>query len=215
MGKPIMRQKLHTEILSKKQREVLQSTGSLMSSWKGYLCGGTALGLYLGHRRSIDLDWFTPKTIEPHEIHEGMIGLGSPVFTNQNTTGTYLGVINDVKVSIFRYKYPLLRPIQKIEETPIASLEDIAAMKLLAICQRSKKRDYVDIAALIDSHKISLTKMLDAFKRKYPSGDMGSVLRAITYFEDVDKDPMPAMLKPMSWKNVKKTIQKAVNELKF
>jgi predicted nucleotidyltransferase component of viral defense system len=89
----------------------------------------------------------------------------------------------------------------------VASLRDIGAMKLVAISQRSTMRDYVDLHAI--TKKIPLREITTAWKKKYPLADLGTPLRALTYFQDVDSDEkqkMPAMLNGVTWDQVKQEL---------
>jgi hypothetical protein len=91
-----------------------------------------------------------------------------------------------------------------IEGCELASLRDIAAMKMTAIVQRATKRDYVDLNALFKSRRVSLGDAISAMKKKFPGVDPSLALRALTYFPDVEKQPMPAMLVNTSWEEVKR-----------
>jgi hypothetical protein len=83
-------------------------------------------------------------------------------------------------------------------------------MKLAAITGRARKRDYVDIHAMITDGDTSLDQMFEGWRRKYPGKDPGVPLRALTYFKDVEKDPMPQMLSKTTWDDVKKGLVRAV-----
>ena len=88
----------------------------------------------------------------------------------------------------------------------IASLDDLAAMKLLAVDQRGAKRDFVDIHALA-AHARPLAEMLELFRRKFAVEDVSRVLYSLTYFEDAEGDPMPRMLNNIAWEEVKADIR--------
>jgi hypothetical protein len=85
----------------------------------------------------------------------------------------------------------------------LASLKDIAAMKMTAIVQRATKRDYVDLHAIFKNGSVSLGDAVFAMQRKFPGVDPSLALRALTYFKDVDQQPMPEMLAKTSWDEVK------------
>jgi hypothetical protein len=76
----------------------------------------------------------------------------------------------------------------------LASLKDIAAMKMTAIVQRATRRDYVDLHAIFCTRSIGLGDAVSAMKQKFPGVDPSLALLALTYFNDVDKQPMPKML---------------------
>ncbi len=93
-----------------------------------------------------------------------------------------------------------------VEGCELASLKDIAAMKMTAIVQRATKRDYVDLNALFKSRRVSLGDAISTMKKKFPGLDPSLALRALTYFRDVEQQPMPAMLVNTSWEEVKRAL---------
>lgn len=77
-------------------------------------------------------------------------------------------------------------------------------MKLAAITNRGSKKDFIDIAFLIE--KLGLDQMMDYYRQKYPDGLDMMVVRSLVYFEDADTQADPVMLLPYHWENVKKVI---------
>jgi hypothetical protein len=193
-------------VLTREQQTVLASSIPLAHRWDAYLAGGMALALHLGHRRSADFDWFTPKTLAPAEVLKDLRSLAIPLHVRQNDDGTFLGQVGGVDYSVFRYPYPLVEPPVRIAGAAVASLTDIAAMKMTAIAQRATKRDYVDLHAIFHSHRLGLRDVVFAMQQKYPRYDPAHSLRALTYFRDVDPQPMPVMLTPTSWDEIKRDL---------
>jgi len=193
-------------VLTREQATVLAASAPLAQRWDAYLAGGMALALHLGHRRSADFDWFTPKTLPPADVLKDLQSLQMPVQVRQNDAGTFLGQVGGVDFSVFRYPYPLVERPGHVAGAPIASVPDIAAMKMTAIAQRATKRDYVDLHAIFQSRRLGLREVLFAMQHKYPGYDPTHSLRALTYFRDVDAQPMPAMLTPTSWDHIKRDL---------
>ena len=187
---------VHLGTLPKQQQAVLRACAAPTARWGAYLAGGTALALQLGHRRSDDLDWFTHETLKPDELLADIAALGFAVAVSQNDLGTFLGVVGDVKFSVFRYRYRMVeRPTVLtggFAGCRLAGFHDLAAMKLAAIMGRATKRDYVDLHALLTTGEMSLVAMLEAFSSKYPEADTRPALRALVYFADVEKQRMPS-----------------------
>jgi predicted nucleotidyltransferase component of viral defense system len=98
-----------------------------------------------------------------------------------------------------------------LNHAPLAHLEDIAAMKLEAITNRGSRKDFIDVAVLLE--RFSLKQMLGWYHKKYPKGLTLHVLRSLAYFEDAEKTDMPFMLKPLTWKVAKERISDAVREV--
>jgi nucleotidyltransferase AbiEii toxin of type IV toxin-antitoxin system len=197
---------LHREILTPEQETVLAATSTISHGWGAYLAGGVGLALQLGHRRSIDFDWFTPKTLPPSDLLKDVQSLGLPLQIRQNDEGTFLGQVNGVDFSVFRYRYSLVERPVAFEGCGVASLKDIAAMKMTAVVQRATKRDYVDLHALFKSGRVDLADAVSAMKKKFPGVDPSLALRALTYFKDVEQQPMPAMLTKTTWGDVQRDL---------
>jgi hypothetical protein len=196
--------KLHPEVLVAGQKLVLSGSASIAQKWGAYLAGGAGIALQLGHRRSADFDWFTHQTVPPAELLRDVKSLGLPVEVRQNDEGTFLGAVAGLDYSVFRYRYPLVAPVVSFQGCQLASLKDIAAMKMTAIVQRAVKRDYVDLHALFELGKLPLREVVTTMERKYQGVDPSLSLHAMTHFKDVDKQPMPDMLMKISWGDVKR-----------
>lgn len=197
------------------QKRVLRQLGSLMTQWGFYLGGGTALALHLGHRHSVDFDWFTEEQIaDPLRLAQDMRDAGVAFITSRIERGTLHGFISGTRVSFLEYRYPLLKPPLSWTAfaCALAAPDDLACMKLAALAQRGSKKDFVDIYALGLRYK-PLSEMLRLYRQKYSVKDTVHVLYGLTYFHDADKERMPRMLWESSWRTVKRTIQRSVREV--
>jgi hypothetical protein len=187
----------------------------MMKQWQFYLGGGTGIALCLGHRHSIDLDWFSGKRIaDPLRLAQDIRDKGSPFVTGQIDRGTLHGTISGIRISFLEYRYPLLKPPISYSDylCQIASLEDLACMKLSAIAQRGSKKDFLDVYALGLRH-LSLKNMLQLYRKKYSVQDTTHILYSLSFFDDADKERMPKMYWDVDWRTVKKTIQGWVREM--
>jgi len=111
-----------------------------------YLAGGTALALLIGHRESIDFDWFAPAPFNPEQIESSLSQLGQLMITEAKPN-TFHGIFNGVQVTWLHYPRPLLNDLIVSAEMPqfkMASLLDIGVMKLIAASQRGAKKDFID-----------------------------------------------------------------------
>jgi hypothetical protein len=141
--------RLHREALGRSQRSLLPRLAPLARQQGFYLAGGTALALQLGHRRSVDFDWFREDPIgDPLRLAADLRAAGLRFETDRVEKGTLHGRASGVRVSFLEYGYPLLKPLREVEGLRLAALEDIAAMKLAAVAQRGSKKDFVDVFAL-------------------------------------------------------------------
>jgi predicted nucleotidyltransferase component of viral defense system len=177
------------------------------------LVGGTALALHLGHRRSVDLDFFSHDhgRIVWAELIGGMVGAGFSVTPMQQSNLICVLDINGVKVDVVNYPYGWIDDPVEDEGIRLAGIKDIVAMKLAAITNCGTKKDFVDVYRLLSDYP--LAAQIQLHEQKYSSGSVYNVLRSLVYFEDAESDPMPELFVPMNWSVIKKTLRKAVTSL--
>lgn len=172
------------ELLIDLQKEPLLSTFNLV--------GGTALALHLGHRKSIDLDFFTSESFDLEEV-KMMLIKKYDFKVSYSRSQTLKGFINGVKVDFIKFDYPHLHNCDIIDEVRIESVPDIIAMKLLSITDNgSRIKDFIDIAYL--SSWFSLEEMLQFFIRKITNSNIMMPIKALTYFDDIDFNESIVML---------------------
>jgi len=178
-----------------------------------YLAGGSGLSLYLGHRISVDFDFFTPQNFNQEMLATALSQSGQFTTTSINPD-TLLGVFDETKFSIFRYQYPLLFPTNDCQGIQVADKRDIAAMKIAAVMDRGTKKDFIDLYFL-EKDGITLTDSLKLYNRKYGSlaSNAYSILKSLTYFVDAEESEMPRMVVPVVWDAVKKYFQEATKKL--
>ena len=171
-----------------------------------YLAGGTACSLQLGHRISLDLDFFTDQEFSADSVLNQLSKLRG-FKMDRVEKWTILGSFPKVKFSYFYYKYPLIKKGSIFTKINLASLEDIAAMKIAAICDRGTKRDFIDLYFL--AKEFTLEQMLKFYDQKYGklSNNLVHILRSLSYFIDADLQESPKMLLPVSWEEVKEFFQ--------
>lgn len=196
----------HPEILTRKQERVLAQIGPLLSRWGFYLAGGTAVALHMGHRRSVDFDWFTAARFAPLELAQELRDHGIAFVTEAEATGTLHGRVRGIPVSLLRHNYPLLARTQTSGKIRVASRADLAAMKLSAIAQRGAKKGFVDIYALAREED-SLRKMVRWYRKKYAVENIVHLIRSLGYFDDAEPERMPRMLWKVNWQTTRSAIQ--------
>ncbi|WP_374688109.1 nucleotidyl transferase AbiEii/AbiGii toxin family protein [Promineifilum sp.] len=181
-----------------------------------YLAGGTALALQIGHRLSTDLDWFSYKqtllALEREEIVRTLSTDGQFQIVSEQDGMIYSRLIG-TDVSFIFQQHPLLRETVHYKGAQLASPIDIGLMKLAAINSRGARRDFVDIYCL--RHIISLEELLTLAPQKYANRPdfLSIAIRALTYFEDAEQQPMPQMYVEASWESVKAYCQTAARKL--
>lgn len=174
------------------------------------LAGGTSLALQIGHRKSIDLDLFGTFETEPDEILDILNSIGSLTII-RNMRNIHVFMINGIKVDIINYSYPWLHQANKADDLRLASIEDIAAMKLAAIAGRGARKDFIDIHFLL--RQFSLQEMLDLYTAKYADGSVFMILKSLIYFDDAENDPEPFMFETIDWNLIKSELRDEVTKL--
>ncbi len=174
------------------------------SNW--YLAGGTALTLQVGHRKSVDLDFFTPDKDFDNDELLGHFPDGMDWKTDINRKNTIYGELFGAKVSFIAYPFFISAEKPFIYGSiKILKPADIAVMKIIAISQRGKKRDFFDLYWFMHNGE-SLEATIRKLKSQYPSvaHDYHHILKSLVYFEDAEKDPTPELnFKVTSWNEVK------------
>ncbi len=183
---------MHLEILDDKRRALLPLFSALKSRY--YLAGGTALALQIGHRDSIDFDFFSPTSFDTSilftECEQIFTGYTLTKTQDERDTLSFL-IDNTVSVSFLGYPYPLVESLVEAKEFNLASLTDIGCMKFGALSSRSVLKDYVDIFFILKS--LSLRSLLDAAANKLPTLDRNLILKSLVYFDDVTKEQIRFM----------------------
>ncbi len=203
---------MYSETINSKTKCVLEKIRGSLLVRDFYLAGGTGLALQLGHRQSIDLDWFSEQNFSNEKIKNNLALLGSFKLLGEEK-GTIHGTLDEIRVSFFYYGYKLLFPLIKFGNIDLADERDIAAMKIDAISSRGSKKDFIDLYFL--SEKYSLTELIDFFEKKYKGIEYNKlhILKSLSYFDDAESEPMPIMVKEIEWEKIKDRIRVEVKKL--
>ncbi|MBI5652877.1 MAG: nucleotidyl transferase AbiEii/AbiGii toxin family protein [Chloroflexi bacterium] len=195
----------HWETIDVPMRDVLRVIGQHDFASRFYLAGGTALALQLGHRRSIDLDFFSES--DPvgqntqQEILRALQNLSPLVVEKAN--GNFVLTIQNVLVGFFGYGAPLIAPMRQLDQIALASLADIGLMKLDALITRGSRKDFYDVffiareIPLIELFKLSQTKY--KWIRDFPM----LVFKSMLLFDNADRDLQPELLATVEWATAK------------
>jgi hypothetical protein len=200
---------LHISAVPLNLLEVLSDLQSKIEGYGFALAGGTSLALRFGHRLSIDLDFFTEAAFEPPDL-ANLLAVGPESITG-SASGTLQIQLRKVKVEFLRHSYPPLAPKEFIQNIHFWSLQDVAAMKLNAICNRGSKKDFYDIRALLKEY--DLHQLIQWYGAKYQPASSLMLVRSLSWFEDADAEPDPISLINESWDEVKSQIKTAIRSL--
>ena len=200
----------YPHILNPTQNEILPRLS--FTKLEFYLGGGTALALQLGHRTSVDFDFYAPRKFDNQQMSQTINRLfpGTDTSSEQPENTLRLDVMG-TEVSVFYYPYPLLDPVVDYGSVSLASLTDIAAMKTAAVVQRARQRDFYDIYYLIK--ELGMEKIITATYQKFPWYEENNVVvfTSLTYFTDADNDLEAERVKVfdrnVTWEMVKKRVK--------
>jgi hypothetical protein len=175
---------MHKEILTEEQVKLLPLIGKFASDF--YLVGGTALALQLGHRRSIDFDFFSPNSFDNIKIKQRISRVATITKIHLDSEGEFTLRIDDIKATFFNYEYPIKHDIIFESYITMPDPLTIAAMKAYAMGQRSKWKDYADIYFVLKQY--SLDQIIAHAESLFGTGLVNSQLfRAqLAYHKDID-----------------------------
>jgi len=216
--------KLHYETVSKPLLECLQKLMANKVFDDFVLVGGTALSLQLGHRISIDIDLFTANDYGSMNLEEIKTALsttfpyseGLEKLNRRNLGYTvYIGnsQTDNVKLDLF-YTEQFITPAIHQDGLRMASLQDIAAMKMEAIVNSKRKKDFWDVHELLDS--FSLNELIQYGLQRNPytltENDIVNTLRNLTEITELSNDNFVLCLKGKYWELIADDLRMAAEQ---
>ncbi len=187
------------DILPAAQRRLWDELGGTPPEFVLY--GGTALALRLGHRKSLDFDFFSGRPLDPGNLLEKVPYLKNAriVQSEANTLSVTVERRGTVKLSFFGV--PRLQRAGEIGKVPVtglrvASLLDLAGTKAAVVQRRAEAKDYIDIAAILSEGSIDLPLALASAKAIYGARfDPQNTLKALVFFEEGNLKRLPQAVK--------------------
>jgi len=203
----------YENILNTSQLQVLKNLNFLEN--EVYLAGGTALALQLGHRTSLDFDFYSKKKFRIESLSTKFKSKFKNVDITTAIDDTLIAEIDGINFSLFYYPYELLEDKLSFKNIKLASVPDIAAMKMIAISMRGKSRDFIDVYYLLK--KFTLKQILDFTIKKYPNYQQMAILISLIYFDEADREEdvkrgIQIFDENFDWENAKKEIIAKVEE---
>lgn len=204
---------LHLETLEPGTFSILKELMRVPELSSHSLVGGTALALRYGHRKSIDIDLFTEGDQDSQLVISGLTNAFGNAFTYrraQQAKWAVFGSVAEVKLDVIRFPHARIAELEVVKGIRMYRDEDIGPMKVEAILHRARKKDFWDMAVLLEAHGVAWLE--EHHRKKYPNNSiLMSVPEAITYFKDAENDADPMDITGRTWEEVKQVIGRAVN----
>jgi hypothetical protein len=203
----------------RKSLDILMQSNTLVQF---RLVGGTALSLHLGHRMSVDIDLFTDsaygsvdftlieifldKTFPFFKTNgTGLIGMGCSYLIGSNAR-------NAIKLDIYYANDNFIRQAEISDGIRLASVEEIAAMKMDVVLRGGRKKDFWDIHELLNRHSLQELVLLHKERHEYLH-DYEKLIAQLNDFSIADDDFDPICLRGKHWEIVKYEIYEATREM--
>jgi hypothetical protein len=197
---------MHRGCFPERGWKVLRSLKHMLTKYSATLAGGTALALHMGHRISVDLDFFTHVDFRVESIISDIRKTNYPFRIISEGEGYLIADVEGIKVSIFKYDYPFLEKPVIFEGTRIAGVLDTASMKVIAISQGGTKRDFIDLYFILQD--IPFHNVANHMVRRFGKERVNPIHigKSLVYFSDAESNPEPQYMKgkDISWDKVKK-----------
>ncbi|HAZ60618.1 MAG TPA: hypothetical protein DCY89_03480 [Gammaproteobacteria bacterium] len=176
------------------------------------LAGGTGLALQLGHRISVDFDWFCAPEAFPRDLAPRLYELDPSLQTLQDKAGTFECLLGGVKCSFFGFSPQFGPATDVLHDLPLAPVADIAAMKLIAVSQRGARKDFYDLHEVLRHMKFRPITQRLAEMYSRPSPNPVHLAKSLVYFDDAEADPEPRLLSEVQWVTVRRYFEAHVHE---
>jgi hypothetical protein len=199
---------MHPSVLNQEAWQLVTDLrkAGLLEGWT--LCGGTGLAMQFGHRVSADLDFFQYRPAALEDLPEQLAGI-APIEIHDRSRQILHVRAGDTRLSFLGLEAPLLYPGIDYRGLTIGDARDIAALKLVAVGGRGSRKDFIDLYFYLNQSP-GLDEIFEHLEKRDPRIDWNRfhLIKSLTFFEDAEQEPMPRMLKEVSWEGVKRYFQK-------
>jgi hypothetical protein len=174
------------------------------------LVGGTALSLQLGHRMSVDADFFSNESFDKEEAATILFHLLPGFLLLKKSAHGFAGTYEGVKLDVYTWGAPFLLPPVETKDIRMADLRDIAALKLEAITNRKEEKDFRDVHALLQ--RFSMAELIAFFKDRYPHHNPKMLTDHLLAAPFVERDLSIRLFSEVSWEKLTSDIVQAVGD---
>lgn len=182
-----------------------------------YLVGGTALALQIGHRLSVDFDFFSFQELPKNLLQKVKRAFpGSSLVVTYHVPGQLNLLLDNIQTTFFYYPYPVVQPFVEYRGVPLLRLVEIAAMKALALGGRLSYKDYVDWYFLLKEGYVKLPEVLSLCKKKF-GGDFNDrlFLGQLVSSQDIPSQEINFLRNPVERRTIELFLQDTVRSFKL
>ena len=197
---------MHPKVLSTDGWAIVRRlrAARLLQGWT--LAGGTGLALQLGHRYSDDLAFFRHGRSDLDRLVGALADVGK-VVVQSRAAGTLHVVVDGLRISFLEAQASLLFPGTSYRGLTVADTQDIAVMKIVAIGGRGSRKDFVDLYFYLRGGG-GLDVVFSLLRRRFTEVDYNAyhLLKSLVFFEDAETEPMPRLIRDVSWHTITRAI---------
>lgn len=205
---------MHQEVLNNKCQEIF---AKLKNFGDFYLAGGTALALQIGHRISIDFDFFSEKEISKDLLDKVKKDFfDKKIVISVNNPDELTVFVDGVKVSFIKYPFPVIFDFVECQEVKLLSIKEIAATKAYAIGRRGVYKDYIDLYFIISGNFLSLDEIIKTSEKKYRDEFNSRLfLEQLTYLEDIEDSQILFLKEEIDKNKLEKFFEDEIRKIKL
>jgi translation elongation factor EF-1beta len=179
-----MQNKIHYDILSTEQKDILPDIQDINKNF--LLVGGTAIALHLGHRKSIDFDFFSDQEFDMDSLKNQLrknLSFDKILIDKANE---FTFISKGVKITYLYYPFPIKGNLTQAEHNlQLPDIPTLLSMKIYALSRRSKWKDYVDI--YFGLKHMTLDEIIIKAKTIFGTELNEKIIRTqLAYFKDID-----------------------------
>ena len=198
---------MYWNIIDEDRYKLLKDITEIISIPNYYMIGGTALSLQLGLRESYDFDFCVTENFNNELLLKEIQTLGK-IEVKQNQKGTVDVILNGVQISFFYYPNYVIKEFIVVDEMPklkMASVLDIAVMKVVAIGGRGAKKDFFDLYNIMSKTNITIDELSKGLLKKCGNNvNFANIIMGLSYFEDAEQEILPKAFVEYNWEEIKK-----------
>ena len=198
---------MYWNVIDESRKEILKRVTEKIEIGTYYMIGGTALALQSGIRESFDFDFCVKEKFDTNLLMQDLNKLGTLklTFISENTLHC---ILDNVQLTFMYFPNKLIDELIAVNEYRnlyLASVKDIAAMKLIAISQRGTKKDFFDLYYICKNNNITISEILSMLNIKYNEEKLNyfHIIKSLIYFEDAEDEILPKTNINYNWEEIK------------